>query len=474
MALGAVPAHGETLGEAIAMAYESNPGMLIARSQLRQADEAYYRAVRNNLGPALRADVTISSGTDNDFVNGSGDNSGNARLSLSATQPIYGGGRINSAIRQQEMSLLSQREQLRTAEQTLVRSVVIAYVNVRRAEQALVIAQENVKTLDASRNESQERFNVGSSTQTDLQLTRARLAQAVTGRITAETTLANARAAYATVVGQLPGTLVEEPNLDAALPKSAEEALQIAFQENPTLRQRYLAERGSAAGVTTARAANKPTVSVTANASAADSFVQDPFPSRLNSGALTTGITLGIPLFSGLTTTSTIRSAVEQNKSDSISIEQQRRQVQQDVVSALNTLNQQKASISSNQEAVNAQRIANEGVGLEYQVGLKVQLDVLNSEQDLRTVETNLVNARFSAYTAGVDVLNAMGRLDPRLFGANITLYDPIEHFEEVNSFGLPWEPLVQKIDMIGVRSDPVREPGPGENPPPIPPLDPR
>jgi outer membrane protein len=461
-------AHGETLAEAIAIAYESNPAILIARSQLKQADETYFRAART-FSPTLRADVTITGNTDNDLLPGNnttGSSSAGVRVTASGSQPIYTGGRLSAQLRQQEFQLLSQRESLRLAEQTLVSNVVTAYVNVRRAEQTLAVAQSSVVNNSKFREEAQARFEVGQSTQTELQQALSRQAQAETQRIQAEAALQNARAAYASVVGQLPGTLAEEPSLDPVLPKSVDEASTTALQDNPTLRQRYLSERSSAFGITAARAAYKPTVSLTVNASAAENnsaAAGARFGGGLDAAGVTTGITVGIPLFAGLTTPSTVRSAVEANRSDNFSIEQQRRQVLQNVITQFNNLTSQRASVASNQVAVAAARISNEGSILEQQVGIRTQLDVLNAEQELRVQEQNLVNARFSAYTAAVELLNQMGRLDPRIFNPSIVPYDPLVHFEDVNDFELPWEPLVREIDQIFVEPPPERPAAPGE-----------
>lgn len=463
-------ADAETLGEAIAMAYDSNPGMLIARSQLRQADETYFRAART-FSPTLRADVTVSGGTDNDLIpdnSQGGTSNAGVRVTASGTQQIYTGGRLSAQLRQQEMQLLSQREALRTAEQTLVSSVVTAYVNVRRAEQTLAITVESVKNNELSRDEAQAKFEVGSSTQTDLQLARTRLAQAVTQRIVAEASLQNTRAAYATIVGQLPGTLAEEPSIEAVLPKTVDEATTVAMASNPALRQRILAERSSANGIVSARSAYRPTVSLSVNASASENnsaAIGSSFGGGLDAAGVTTGVTIGIPLFAGLTTPSTVRSAVEANKSDAISIEQQRRSVLQQVIQNFNTLNSQKAAIVSNQEAVASADITLTGTRLEQQVGLKVTIDVLNAEQELRNQQQNLINARFNAYTAGVELLSAMGKLDPRVFNPAITPYDPIAHFEEVNDFELPWEPLIKTIDQILVPAPPPPPTFPGEAP---------
>ena len=58
--LGLAPAvHAETLADAVTMAYQSNPALLVQRSLVKSADEAYLRA-RRGLDPTITANVTAS------------------------------------------------------------------------------------------------------------------------------------------------------------------------------------------------------------------------------------------------------------------------------------------------------------------------------------------------------------------------------------------------------------------------------
>lgn len=466
----AASAQAETLAQAVALAYQSNPTLLRQRSVLRNADEAYYRASRT-LGPTITASAGVSASADNDVRNSFAGNSGaSVTASVGATQTIYSGGRISAQLKAQEANLLSQRESLRQSDATLIQQVVDAYNGVRRSEQALAIANESVAVLEVARRDADARFKVGTNTRTDLALAESRLATARTSLITAQNNLDNAREQYRAVVGQSPTKLDEAPALASLLPKDLPTALATARENNPALRQAYLAEKASAAGITVAKAARRPQVTIGTTLSAAQS---NPSSNTLvgsgfqpYSAGLTTSAQVSIPLYTGLTTSSTIRSAQETNTQDRISIDQQNRTVQQNVTNAWNAVIAARASITSNQQAVNAQQLALEGVRQQLQVGIGTTLELLNSEQDLRNVQLNLLNARFTEYTASVNLLNAIGKLEVQQFAPEVARYDAETHFNEVNSFGLPWEPLIEKLDTVGAAPIPVRTPGPGETVP--------
>lgn len=477
--LSSASAMAETLADAIAMAYDSNPSLLRQRNAVQSADEAFYRASRT-LGPTVTADASITADRSYDtntscVTSGtppvttctssqSGRQSGAVGLNLS--QPIYTGGRLSAQIKAQEASLLAQRESLRQAEATLVQSVIEAYVGVREAEQNLAIAEESARVLQRQRDEAQAKFEVGSSTVTDVAQADARLASTQSALTRSRNALDSAKAQYRTIVGQSPGTLEAPPPLTQLLPATAAAAFQAAQQNNPALRTAYLNERASAAGISAARAARRPSVSATVTAGYDPSI----FGQRQNLG-VTAGARVSVPIFTGLTTSSTIRSAELANRSDEIAISAQIRTLQQQVTQAWNNLVTVKATIASSEQAVKASTLAAAGTKEEQQVGLRTTLDVLNAEQELRSAQQSLVAAQADEYVFGATLLNAMGELEAKTLSPNIDTYDPTAHFNEVNSFGLPWEPLVRSIDRIGAAPIPERQPQAGEVVPDLPEL---
>ena len=471
--LTSASAMAETLADAIAMAYESNPNILRQRNTVRAADEQFYRASRT-FGPTITADADISANRSYDTnvcntagVCGSRQVGGQAGgLSLNITQPIYTGGRLSAQIRAQEASLLAQRESLRQAEASLVQSVIEAYVAVRRSEQTLAIARENVSVLQRQRDEAQARFEVGASTRTDVAQADSRLASAKSNLTSQQNSLDNARAQYRTVVGQSPVALEPEPSLAPLLPESPGIAFQAAQEDNPALRSAYLNERASAADISAARAARRPTISTSVTAGYDPSI----FGQTDNAG-VTGRATVSIPLFTGLTTSSSIRSAEIANRDDEIAISGQIRTLQQQVTQSWNSLISARATIESNEQAVRAAQLAAEGTREEQQVGLRTTLDVLNAEQELRSAEQTLVNSRANEYIAATSLLNAMGHLEAKTFAPTIDTDDPTIYFKRVNSFGLPWEPLVRSLDRIGAAPIPERQPLPGEVVPNLPEL---
>lgn len=450
-------ARAESLSEAIRLAYHTNPTLQQQRAQLRYTDEGYVQA---RAGYRPTADLSASAqwqwqriGTPTCNVFGCEDPSpeaNNLGATLSVSQPIYTGGRTTARVQSAAAQVLAGREDLRRAEGQLMLSVVQAYVDVRRDEQALAIRKENVAVLQRQVDETRARFDVGEVTRTDVAQSEAQLALAQSELSTAQAQLSISRAAYATVIGQSPGTLEPEPAFKV-FPVSVEQAFDTAQQNNPLIRAADYAEQGAGAQVAEARAQRLPTLGLQA------SYGYDqplhPFDSGLNTRSFTAGVVLSQPIFSGGVVSSQIRQALEQENIARIQLEQARRTTVEDVSRAWNSLLAARASIQAGQEQVRAARIAFEGTRAEQQVGLRTTLEVLSAEQVLRDSELQLINARHDEYVASATVLNVMGLLEARDLVGDIDLAPgghAIGQLKHATGYIPGLEEGVSAIDSIG------------------------
>ena len=447
--LQAGAARADTLGDAIALAYQTNPTLQNQRARLRALNESYVQA---RTGYRPQASVSV----EGDYTEGPSTfqiplKTASATLSLS--QPIYTGGFTTAQVRAAEGEILAGREQLRQVEANVLQAVIQAYVDVRRDVAALAIAEENVKVLKSQLDETQARFDVRQITRTDVAQAQARLAAAQAQLSTTQAQLAISRANYTAVVGQSPGDLDAEPPLPG-LPATIGQAFDAAQANNPNIIAADYAEQAAAARVAAAKAENHPTVAVRAQLGYSGSYVSTP-ALGLRDGVYQSNVTasavLTQPLFTGGLNASRIRQALEDDNSQRIGIDAARRQTQQQVSQAWNQLLAAKANTTSNEEQVRADQIAYEGTRQEAQVGLRTTLDVLNAEQELRAAQLAVVNAQHDRYVAGTSVLNAMGQLEAKALAPKTPLYDADKAFRKVKHDGaVPWEGLVSGLDSVG------------------------
>lgn len=483
----AQPAAAETLADAIALAYDSNPTLQAQRATQRALDETYVQSrsgwrptlslsgqanYQENRSPRAATSPTV---VGNRLVYETIRESNSAAAGLSFSQPIWTGGRVAAAVSAAESDIMQGRENLRRVEAQVIGTVVQAYVDVRRDQEALRIRQENVSVLNRQLEESNARFDVGEITRTDVAQSQARLAAATALLQTAEAQLAISRANYAAAVGHNPGTLDPEPSLGFLLPPTVDEAFTVAEAFSPQLRAQQFAEQASRARVAGARAERLPTVSVGGGLTYGGPA--DPFERGLYSREVTARATVTVPLFNGGLTSSRIRQSIERNNTDRINVETQRRSVLQLVTQAWSQLIAARSNITSTAEQVRAARIAAEGTRQEQQVGLRTTLDVLNAEQELRNAELSQVQARRDEYVAAATVLSAMGRLEARNLIPTEPQYDPKANFRSLRiTWGwVPWEEAIAVVDRVVAlppapqpQDKPVEKPiPPGLQPPP-------
>lgn len=443
-------ARAETLQDAIALAYQTNPTLQAQRATQRALDENYVQA-KTGLRPSasITASVTTTYNDPESIFAPNMSNSSNATLSI--TQPIYTGGRVTTQIAAAEADVMAGRENLRRVEESVLAAVIQAYVDVRRDQERLRISQENVNVLQRQLEETKARFDVGELTRTDVAQAEARLAAAQAGLSSAQAQLAISRASYAAVVGQSPGTLEPEPSLANLLPATVDEAFDGAEKNNPQILAADYTEQASRARVAYARSQYLPTVSARLSIGASGSDVDSRSPFNNGSTSASASALVSVPLdLSGLTA-SQVRQAQERNNTDRINIEAARRSVLQTVSQAWNSLLGARANVISNEEQVRAATVAFEGVRQEAQVGLRTTLDVLNAEQELRSAELALANARHDEYVAAANLLSAMGKLEAKNLTPGVPVYDPKTSFEKVNhKWGwVPWEGPLQVLDKV-------------------------
>jgi outer membrane protein len=451
LALAGGVAHAETLADAIALAYQTNPVLQGQRASQRALDESVVQAKS-----AFRPTVSASADASRTEVEGPLDRESSSG-GISVSQSLYTGGRASAQLSASQADVMAGQQNLRRVEASVLASVITAYMDVRRSLEALRISQDNVTRLRRQLEESQARFDVGDVTRTDVAQSQARYAAAQSSLSTAQSNLGIARANYAALVGQSPGELAEAPSLASILPASVDAAFTAAEANNPQILAAEYVERASRARVAQARAVLRPSVALRGSLGYAASEiggVGDAFNDYARS--VTTSVTASVPIFTGGLNSSQIRAAIERNNADRLNLENTRRVVIQTVTQAWNQLLGARAGLISNEEQVRAATLAYEGVRQEQQVGLRTTLDVLNAEQELRNAELSLVGSRRDEYVAAAAVLSAMGLLEARALTPDVPQYNATAQSARTSASLIGWaptEPVVRLIDKVGAPS---------------------
>jgi outer membrane protein len=439
-------ARADTLADAIALAYQTNPTLQSERAQVREADEGYVQA-RSALGPTAQLQVSSAYNENRTgYTSPFETNTGQAQLTIN--QPLYLGGRgalgISAAIAQ----VRAAREALRATEGNVMLAVIQAYADVVRDADSLGVRAKNLQTLIDQVKESQARVRAGELTLTDVAQAQAELANERARYSTAEGQLQISRAAYTTVVGLNPVDLAYPPPLPG-LPATVDQAFDLAEDQSPELRQAKFIELGSRERVAQARTAYRPTVSLSAVLGYAGPA--QPFDPRNVERSVTGEAVITQPLFTSGLIGSQVRAALDQNTSDRISIETNRRTLVQNVANAWNQILVNRANVAFQAQQVSAAEIAFKGMHIEYKEGLRATLDVLIAEETLRDAELAELGAVHDRYVAEASLLRVVGRLEGPDLIPGLPQYDTAANLRAVENRGMaPWTPLVEKLDALG------------------------
>lgn len=428
------PASAVTLVEALAEAYESNPDLASAREQLKGTNEEVPQALSN-----WRPSVSLSGSAGkqiykNNNSNDSYNNSTPTSGSVTVSQPVYRGGRTVAQTEQAEFQVEAQRARLNSSEQTVLLNGVLAFMNVWRDESVLQLNINNEQVLQRQLEASQDRFQVGEITRTDVAQSESRLAGATAERVQAEGVLESSKATYLEVIGSEPDVLSAPLPLEG-LPGSQEEAIGQAATNNPEVLAAQFDERASQSNIRLVQGELYPTVSLDGSF---DRDLNQTFSgTQANQGSVIASVS--IPVYQQGSVYSRVRQAKYNNNQlrlDKTSVD---RRIEQETVTAWEALLTAKAQIRSFESQVTAAAIALDGVTQENQVGSRTVLDVLNAEQELLDAKVALVRAQRDEIVAGFQLLSAVGRLSAYELGLAVDIYDPTVDYEKTRNkwFGL-------------------------------------
>ncbi len=97
------------------------------------------------------------------------------------------------------------------------------------------VQQSNVRVLEQTLKQTQDRFNVGEVTRTDVAQSEAQLAAGKTQLLTAEANLVTTRSKFRQIIGNEPQGLAPGSPVDRFLPKTLPSAVELSLIENPSV-----------------------------------------------------------------------------------------------------------------------------------------------------------------------------------------------------------------------------------------------
>ncbi len=437
VALLATGARAETIGGALAKAYLNNPDINQQRAAVRVQDENVPKANAGNL-PNVSAETdaavsnTLASGLGAGYPSPLDISSRPRGYGVTVTQNVWNGDRVGNSVRQAESAVFGAREQLRNTEQNVLLSAVTYYMDVMRDSAILGLDRNNVEVLQEQLRQTQDRFNVGEVTRTDVAQAEASLAGARATALGAQSQLQASLANYRQAIGDDPKSLSPVAPLARQLPKALPQAIAISQLEHPAIVAMLHGVDAAALAIKISEGALYPTVGLTGQVTKRFDVSGDPVGSQALTESLMGQIT--IPIWDGGATYAGVRQAKEQLGQTELQTDLQRDKVRAAVVAAWGANENSSGVLRAARSEVQAAEVALAGVREEAKVGQRTTLDVLNAQQALLNARVQLVTAQHDSVVNSYSLLSAVGRLSIQTLGLAVPEYDTRVHFDQVKN----------------------------------------
>lgn len=419
LALGTLsaPAYGADLLEIYRLAQQSDPTFDAAQYAFASAQQKIPQA-RAGLLPVVNL-------TGNDNVSRvSSTFSGSPAVkrdinawtwTLQLTQPLI---RVQNffAYRESESIVEQARAQFAQAEQDLILRVTQAYFDVLVAEESIAAADAQLKAAEEQMALAKRGYESGANAITDVNEAKSRADLARSQRIAANNEAEAKRAELEKITGETPGTLAMlQPALVVPKPQPGDVKVWVdeARVHNPAVQAPLAAVKAAEAEISRNRAEHLPTLDLVASYGQNYSSGTPNLPNDFSTNANTSqaGLQLTVPLFAGGATASRVTEAIANKNKAAAELETARRQVGTDAKQAYAAIVNGLAQIEALQSAVESSESAVKGNQIGYKLGIHINVDVLNAEQQLYMAERDLIKARYDTLYQGLKLKAAAGML---------------------------------------------------------------
>lgn len=446
MVLSPITVAAETLADAMASAYEHNGLVDQNRALLRAADEDVAQAY-SALKPILNwtGDLTHSFGRSYSTSLGASVSSDStvASFGISAELLLFDFGTSALRIDIAKEAVLATRQALLSAEQQVLLRAAIAYLEILRNNEFVLLRQNNVRVITVELRAARDRFDVGEVTRTDVSIAEARLAGARASLAAAQGGLARAVEEFRAAVGRRPGRLAQPPRIPATA-KSVEEAKARALRHHPDMRRVQHDVTAAELGILAAEGAMKPTVKLRGQYGLSQTY---------NSQAYNNGGSIGVvasgPIYQGGRLSSVARQSMAQRDAARAGLHQTRHALALNVGNAWAQLQVARATSAASERQVRASTVAFQGVREEATLGARTTLDVLDAEQELLDAKANLISATIDQHAAAYQLLASMGWLTAERMKLRVPQYDPTAYYNMVKNSPPLYSKQGKKLDVV-------------------------
>jgi outer membrane protein len=410
----ALPARADDLLQIYRDAQQADPALASARA-IWQATQEHLPQARAGLLPNVNASAAANVNRFDQSINGlpGGDFGMSYRsgsLTVSASQPIYRVG--NYVAYDQARDEVAQADYvLASAQQDLILRVTVGYFDVLLAQYNVELAVAQKAAVSEQLAQAKRNFEVGTATITDTNEAQAKYDQIVATEISTRNDYDNRVAALRAIIDRTPGPLARltqnfEPQPPE--PENPQYWNDRALRDNLAIHAAQSSYDIATLEIDRQRAGHLPTIDLVASYGGTVASATPTYPgvgSNTERQGLV-GLALNVPIYQGGYVSSKVREAIAQQDNARQSLEAARRNALFNAQTGYSGVQSSVASIHANAQAVHSAEVAYDSNRVGQEVGVRTNLDVLNTQQNVFTARRDLASAYFN-YLIGVLRLKA-------------------------------------------------------------------
>ncbi len=393
--------NGLTLHHAFQLAVERDSALAAARYSL-QAIQQKVPEARSALLPSLSSTASIAYNYSQTDITGFAvtRNYDSNNLSLNLTQTLF---RLDDFINLQQAKLLIEQEsnKFQASLQDLILRVAESYFDVLSAHESLAVAQAEKKAFAGSLDRAKATYRIGTTTITDKLEAQARFDLSVANVLSSENNYAVALHTLASIIEQTPTRLSKLiPNSDFSNlieQRSMQTWVDIALSHNFEILQSTAAYQAAQKNMKKLRAQHFPSLDLVGSGNRSTSQSQFSTAGQdITFSQVSINLQLTIPLYSGGLTSARVKQAIAEKERNKEQLEASKRkialQTKKNYLAVVNGAQQIKAlqqALLSSASALNATKTG-------IQVGVRTNLDLLNSQQQHFSTQRDLSVAKHS------------------------------------------------------------------------------
>ncbi len=434
-----------TLANALAAAYDNNPGLLQARQALLAKHEAVAQEKAGFL-PSITSEISLTGSKSQ--ISGSaktmpGNNVSSTRNSvrsgnITLQQNLFAGGATMAAVLSADQSIRGLWAELLSNEQKTFSEVIKAYLDLMSKISIVDVRKANHTALKKNYETAYEKHKIGEEPLTQVANAESKLAGADADLRSAEAEVVGAKATLASLIG-VEAVNVEKPNAPTSLPQTLEAAIAIAVENNPAVIKAQFDHKAAEASIDKANGKYLPSIDLRARSQRDETSGRNIGGSTLdqkNSNYQTNNsvvVSMSYDLYSGGKYSSQKRQAHDDAVAKRISIEAAKTDIIGSVKLTFEQYHAAKTNIDNYKKQVKAADVALQATRQELEVGTKVLWDVLDAQTKFVDAQVNLINAEKIYFQSAYQMVSLLGGLHAKAMKLSVNYFDPETHYDNIS-----------------------------------------